>query len=628
MSEHFNEVVQKFDPESIKQLTINGAVYDVIPISSDPFDIMQTTAGRAHVCRLKDDAGNQYALKYYTDATAKMFSRHHPVYNHREVFDTQNRLLNDIPALAWIKDRTYISPDDTIAKQYPNLAHAILMPWIHGDTVSVLRTLIRDKTRTPFHPSEINKIASSLLESMVMLEDRGYAHGDICGENIIVCTECFSVHIVDIDEMYIPILPIPITLITLPPGHAEYRFPQNYNAWSAESDRFSFAILLSEVLTLQDFSAATIGAHESLFTEHELPPTSARYQTTVREIVAHYSLAFPSCLDLIQRVFQPAINLNALPTISEWGTKFLTVRRNPVYAMPINYIKRASADAPILIVFLLDISQSMYYIHHQGKKRIDIALEMMNKILRKFRERSMSSSLIRPKYHFAFFCYHSRVVDVFYQLDGYKASIIPLDKFQERDPLTSERIDSFNRDGLRNNDGAATNMTLAFEELHNFLQHHILSYTNSHPPFVFHITDGLNTGNATELEQQFQHIQNIRTADGATLVSSFYIHNSGNSNADDTQDLTFCTPNLELHGTDDFKLAIRTLISTSSTIPYTYRKNAADTGMHISDTAKFVFSYQSNENTIAVAIALASATGAPHGFRHAIPCNVCMYGLP
>jgi serine/threonine protein kinase len=598
-----------FNPEDVQDLNIDGTEYTVIQINNDPAAPMQTTTGRAHVCKLKDSAGNEYALKFYQDHIAAMFRLQG--YDFEFAFSTQNTCLRDIPAFTWISTRKYISSTNPIVSLYPNLAHAILMPWIKGNTVSTLRAQIRDKSCASIPTSTVNKIACSLLESMVMLEERGYAHGDICSENIIVC-EDNSVQIIDIEEMYIPTLIKPITLDRLPPGHKEYRFPHAFDPWAAEADRFSLAILLAEILTLQDYTAADIGADETLFTSHEphlqtdAEQQTIRYNETKEAILQHFDTSFPTCLRLINIVFNESV-LIRLPQIRDWCSLLCIHRIKEVRPHPTEYIKSANTETPILIVFLLDISQSMYYLHHDHIKRIDIALEMMNRILIKFREQSMQGMIMRPRYHFAFFGYHSKVINVFDTVQQFNSPIIKIDEFKEKKPFTIELINKVNPDGLRNNDGAGTNMTLAFESLYQFLHANIHSYQNCHPPFIFHITDGLNTGDGRELGTQFNNIQSLRTSDGSPLVSSFYISDSDKRNVDVIQDLTFCTPNLELKGTDEFKNAIRTLISVSSTIPDSYRTR--NTTITIPDTAKFVFSFQSKDDVIKVAISIASGTG-------------------
>ena len=44
-----------------------------------------------------------------------------------------------------------------------------------------------------------------------------------------------------------------------------YRFPNDFDSWCAESDRFSTAILIAEILTFSDQNANTYGGKESLF---------------------------------------------------------------------------------------------------------------------------------------------------------------------------------------------------------------------------------------------------------------------------------------------------------------------------------------------------------------------------
>ena len=67
-----------------------------------------------------------------------------------------------------------------------------------------------------------------------------------------------------------------------------------------------------------------------------------------------------------------------------------------------------------------------------------------------------------------------------------------------------------------------THMTQAFRFVEELLKRNIQTYKESHPPYIFHITDGANndTGNPNAV---FDRITNMGTNYGNTLVSTAYI---------------------------------------------------------------------------------------------------------
>jgi hypothetical protein len=611
-----------FDPSNMTHISINGTEYEILRVADYDTAPKKRKAGRSFVCKLKDPNGNLYALKYYQPNVATVLQGH----DFKQAFDKQNDVLADIPSFEWTKRRTYISENNPIVQQYPNLSHAILMPWISGYTVSSFRQKIRiqldgQEPTAPLQPVVVMQIVTNLLQSLVMLEQCSCAHGDICSDNVIILDD-WSVKIIDIDEMYISNLMQPATLDELGSGHDGYRFPHRFSSWAAEADRFSTAMLIAEILTLQDRDAAGIGALESLFTTHT-PATANNahtqvnnYNDTKQRIIDHFGRAYPLCENLIKRVFAAA-TLNDCPTLNAWldalqpqpiqpPTPISPPPSTPVSPLPqtdIWYTKRASSDFPVLIIFVLDISQSMYLPqeHLMGHRRIDVALETMNNIIIGFRESCIENTSIRPRYHFAYFCYHRSVINMFNE--QHRKSIIHIDQFTSERPFDIESLNQVNPDGARSISGAYTNMSAALTTLHDFLRTAIRLYHQSHPPFIIHITDGYNTGDEQTLNKSFAAISALTTMYGSPLVCSLYINGE--------QDLGFVTENTEINGSGEYIDAVRTLIRISSLIPRPYRLRHRN--QQILDTARFVFSYRSNSGIINEFLDIATGTGAGTG---------------
>jgi len=596
-----------FDPNTLTSITINGIVYTLEDIGGS----MRLPGNRAYVCRLKDNNNQQYALKYYNPHTAAIIAAQ--VYDLARSFRTQNAQLYDFPAFNWTKGRIYIDASNPITRTYSELTHAILMPWIHGELISNIRTAVRAGSKT-YSTASVRKIVNNLLESLIQLERNHLAHGDICGSNVFIQDD-ESVAIIDMDEMYMPGFLRPDTL-NKGCGHEGYRFHTGFDSWCAEADRFSTAILIAEILTLSDSSVASDGGIESHFGQHYYIgslPANNPYLLKMNRILTYIRHTYPEYADLMERAFNAA-TLTDVPELREWlSSASITppIMPHPVPApvehngIPINpmvlpkkaYSRSASADRPILIIFLLDISQTMF--RNQGAStRIDLALDIMNTSLAYFREFSKSGDQIRPRYHFAVFCYNSKVHNLLSSITT--TGIVTIDGFHETAPFTRDKIEKINPKGSTNPNGAETNMTLAFTELHVFLQKHINNYTDSHPPFIFHITDGMNTGNDTELKDAFKAITSMSIPDGNPLIASFYIN--------DMQDLGLITPNFEAEADAETLDAVRLLVDTSSAIPETYVIRHRGI-RNLTNATKFVFSYKSDPETLKIAITLAVGTG-------------------
>lgn len=596
---------ENFDPTNQTSITINDTSYEILRLADYATAPKKRKAGRSFVCRLQDQAGKKYALKYYQPNVATVLQGH----DFKQAFDEQNKVLANIPAFDWTNHRIYISENNPIALQYPNLSHAILMPWISGNMVSAFREQIRTRVIPPLSPATVMRIVKSLLQSLVKLEAIGCAHGDICSDNVIILDD-WSVKIIDVDEMYIPNLNPPATLNNFGSGHDGYRFPDRFSSWAAEADRFSTAMLIAEILTLQNVDAANIGAKESLFTTHtpeginNADEQFINYKDIKAHILNYFDKSYPKCEPLLRNVFT-ALTLNDCPQLSVWLAALVPQpnQTQTISTPDVRYTKKASSDFPVLIVFVLDISQSMYLTqeHLSGRTRIDEALEIMNNMLIGFRESCVENIYIRPRYHFAYFCYHTSVIDMFNSQQH--MSILHIDNFTTERPFDRTSLESANPDGARNNRGAGTNMSSVFSTLREFLNQNIHTYRDSHPPFIIHITDGLNTGDANNLYDQFDLISQIQTKYGSPLVCSLYINGE--------KDLGLITDNIEIAGTNEYIDAVRTLLRISSTIPSPYRLRHAN--LTIPDTTKFVFSYKSDPHIITDLTVLATGTGTGTG---------------
>lgn len=605
-------------------ITIHGVAYTVIGA------IDSGARSTIYKLRLEQGPTSEYALKVFKPEVIALYTAHN--YDPFACFELQQDKLKDIPAFAWIKHRHYIAPNDACVQTHPQLKHAILMPWLNGVPVNALR---KQHTITPFN---CMLIAMNILDSLHKLETAGYAHGDISNANVLIDMTTNTVHIIDIEEMYMPELHMPPTLANNQNGHAGYRFPHgNFQSWQSNADRFSSAVLLSEILLLNNSYVNTIAAEEAFF--HTTNPSNdtekQEYNSKIKLLITQFNLTYPDKINLLKRTLEAKTINNACP-LAEWATLFIHGTGSIVTPTTINitvttaappkpYDKTADSNNPVLMVFVLDISQSMYHVQTNRTRYIDIAFDTINKILTLLIRRSLSGEELYPRYHIAFMCYHRTTTNVFkriietnkhtqYNIDttknnklervraNYNMGIVPLNALKSF-TFVPAMLDEVTTTGPNNPDGL-TYMTTAFGELSKLLTNHIDQYIGSHPPYIFHISDGNNNEPSDNQHQQllqyFEEISSLETSYGKALVSSLYLKPVG---ATVKTGITDETPI-----TDD---ALKNLRTVSSVIPDKYRTQLYNaTRLTYHEDAKFIFYADADGVGIEHSIILAKGTGS------------------
>src|SRR5262245_1568101 len=68
-----------------------------------------------------------------------------------------------------------------LVKEHPDLSYAVLMPWIEGPTWMEVML-----TRYEFSPEQSLSLALALTEILASMEERGLAHCDLSGSNLIL----------------------------------------------------------------------------------------------------------------------------------------------------------------------------------------------------------------------------------------------------------------------------------------------------------------------------------------------------------------------------------------------------------------------------------------------------------
>lgn len=195
----------------------------------------------------------------------------------------------------------------------PELTYAVLMPWVEGQT---WQEIVLSKSALP--PETCLKIARSLAQVLMSMEESGLAHCDLSGPNIIVGLDQ-SVSLVDVEEMYGPEFIRPKELSAGSSGYAHKT--AQYGLWSDEADRFAGAVLLAEILGWCDRRVVDASWGESYFDTHMMQTECPRYNTLqhiLRDLCGSW------ILELFDRAWRSE-SLADCPTFAEWNVALLTV---------------------------------------------------------------------------------------------------------------------------------------------------------------------------------------------------------------------------------------------------------------------------------------------------------------
>ncbi len=201
-----------------------------------------------------------------------------------------------------------------LLRQHPDLLYAPFMPWMSGPTW--MQILLEQRALSP---GQSLGLARALADVLTALEERGVAHCDLSGPNLIVTSmpddqepnRACSIALVDVEQLFGPGLDSPPMLAAGSPGYAHKASPSGL--WSADADRFAGAILLAEMLGSCD-DAMRQAASESYFTPEEIQRDSARLQILRASLRTRWGEAI---LHLFDRVWTSEV-LSDCPTLGEW----------------------------------------------------------------------------------------------------------------------------------------------------------------------------------------------------------------------------------------------------------------------------------------------------------------------
>ncbi|HQJ52478.1 MAG TPA: SUMF1/EgtB/PvdO family nonheme iron enzyme [Anaerolineae bacterium] len=253
-----------FQAQAGLELNIDGSAYLVAEHPAAP-GMPYGQEGRAAVVYQVVCGGERRALK--------VFKPRHQVPTLVYLAE-QLRSFAGLPGLA-VCARTVLTPQAHIAllRRYPELTYAVLMPWIEGPTW--MQVLLEKRT---LPAQTCLEVANHLAGILAGLEQRGLAHCDLSGPNVLLpgLAAGTGVALVDVEQMYGPELHRPPLVPGGSPGYAHRAAPQGL--WGAEADRFAGAVLLAEVLGWCDERIRQAAWGESYFDPAEVQDAGERWQ--------------------------------------------------------------------------------------------------------------------------------------------------------------------------------------------------------------------------------------------------------------------------------------------------------------------------------------------------------------
>jgi peptide/nickel transport system substrate-binding protein len=289
-----------FQPQVREELEIDGTTYRVAEHPNAPGMPFGQEGRQAIVYQLGAD-DERRALKVFKPR----FSTPSLV-----LLADQIARLASLPGLQ-VCQRTVLTArrHTALLRRFPDLTYAVLMPWVEGPTWQEIVLEKRELT-----PEESLRIARALAEVLVTMEERGIAHCDLSGPNLILSPDLAqaAVALVDVEGIYAPGLSQPEVLPAGSPGYAHRTAPQGL--WSQQADRFAGAVLLAEVLGWSDAGVRDAAWGENYFHSPEMQRESERYGTLVSVLRSNWG-------DPLANLLTAAWHSDTLPdcpTLGKW----------------------------------------------------------------------------------------------------------------------------------------------------------------------------------------------------------------------------------------------------------------------------------------------------------------------
>lgn len=295
-----------FHPNVGDILTIGGVVYRMTEHPAAPGIPYGQEGRQAVVYRVTDDRQAQRALKVFK-----------PRYRMPALVSLAERItpFATLPGLQACQ-RIVITPQQNgdLLRQQPDLIYAVLMPWVTGPTW--MEVMLEQRVLTP---KQSLALARSLAEILAVLEQRGIAHCDLSGPNVLLPGLVAApdqnenaVALVDVEQLHASNLDRPVVLPGGSPGYAHKTAPDGL--WLPDVDRFAGAVLIAEMLGWSDDRVREAAWGEGYFDPQEMQQDTDRFRRLSGMLAERYGQGIA---DLFARSWRSE-TLADCPTFGEW----------------------------------------------------------------------------------------------------------------------------------------------------------------------------------------------------------------------------------------------------------------------------------------------------------------------
>lgn len=229
------------------------------------------------------------------------------------------------------------------------------------------------------------------------------------------------------------------------------------------------------------------------------------------------------------------------------------------------YTQPATALTPALIIYLIDISDSMNQPCDKTDKqvrKIDVVNQALRGAIKDMVRRSLRDNNVQPRYKVAIFAYNTGVIDV---LSGIRTITEIVGKTPTL--LASGR----------------TNTEAGFAAVEKLLLSHLSEFQYSPAPLICHLTDALS--NSDDPLPIVERIKAMKVVDGPVLVENVYVAND-----------MLRRSVRDWHAWGGISKAsqikneyAKVLFNMSSTIPESYRQNINNYGYHLQEGVALFF---------------------------------------
>ncbi len=280
----------KFNPTPNQKIRLFDTDYYVQTHPEAEYMAFVSEGKKANVVQLKDTHGDLYALKKFKKA-----------FRTDEIIGTHKHLtgLQAFPGMKAAK-RQVISPDNPIVEEFYDLEYAVLMPWLKGQTWFDILHKFRLK-EFEISKSQAITVCKNFLAIMTKLESAVVAHTDISSGNVMIDFENSDVQLLDLEDIYITGMPQPNkpNIGTIGYQHRSCEKGQSY--WCAEGDRYSAAVLASEILLLSNPDFADLVKESSFFQSNIGDPNIDEKYQHAKNYLRSLSPKFAAKFDLAWR---------------------------------------------------------------------------------------------------------------------------------------------------------------------------------------------------------------------------------------------------------------------------------------------------------------------------------------